>query len=463
MSSEKQMQELQEARLRVAEVEEEYEDMEKAANALRSDLDALRDEKARALSSERVASSSIQGLLEEKARLVDELKISKEEEEKSKKAMESLASALHEVSAEARDAKEKLVCLQIEHENWEAKMEDLRLVLKATKDKYEAMLRDGKCEVDHLADAVERSSYEYEASKAEWEQKELHLMDCVKQSEQEKHDLQIAKEGLEILLKQAEEKADEAEGQEALLRESLKEVEDEVVYLQEALGEAKAEGMKLERCILDKERKSQGLARENEDLRVREATSLERIEELSKLLEEATFKTKPAENGDLLDSEREYDLLPKTVELSQENGHRGEDEKPEIDAVIQSKGPERDILLDMDGSMKEEHPRPDQGGSIKVGSRNGEAKEEDSVAEKEQEHYLGVESKATVEPEPEEDSKEECDDSFEKTNGTTTADHVEDGGNNSISEERNPKKKKALLRKFGSLLKKKGGSPSPKS
>ncbi|KAI4324866.1 hypothetical protein MLD38_030314 [Melastoma candidum] len=117
----------------------------------------------------------------------------------------------------------------------------------------------------------------------------------------------------------------------------------------------------------------------------------------------------------------------------------------------------------MDGSMKEEHPRPDQGGSIKVGSRNGEAKEEDSVAEKEQEHYLGVESKATVEPEPEEDSKEECDDSFEKTNGTTTADHVEDGGNNSISEERNPKKKKALLRKFGSLLKKKGGSPSPKS
>ncbi|KAI4330791.1 hypothetical protein MLD38_029042 [Melastoma candidum] len=394
--------------------------------------------------------------------LVDELKISKEEEEKSKKAMESLASALHEVSAEARDAKEKLVCLQIEHENWEAQVEDLRLVLKSTKEKYEAVLHDGKGEMDRLAVAVEKSSYEYEASRAEWEQKELHLVDCLKQSEQEKHDLQIAKEGLEILLKQAEEKADEAEGQEALLRESLKEVEDEVVYLQEALGEAKAEGLKLERSILNKECELQGLVRENDELRVREAASLERIKELSEQLEEATLKIQPAQKGDLSDSEREYDLLPKAVELSRENGHRGEDEKLEKDVVIQSGGPESDSLLDMDGSLKEERPLPDQGGSTKVGSMNGEGNEEDGVAEKEQQHSLGVESKATAEPEPEEDSKEECEDSFEKTNGTSSAEHVDDGGNNSVSEERNPKKKKALLRKFGSLLKKKGGSPSPK-
>lgn len=49
--------------------------------------------------------------------------------------MESLASALHEISTEAREAKENLLNIQAERESCEAQIEDLKLVLKATNKK----------------------------------------------------------------------------------------------------------------------------------------------------------------------------------------------------------------------------------------------------------------------------------------------------------------------------------------
>ena len=60
---------------------------------------------------------------------------SRDEKQKSKKAMESLASALHEVSAEATETKENLLHIQPESESYDAQIEDLKLVLKATNEK----------------------------------------------------------------------------------------------------------------------------------------------------------------------------------------------------------------------------------------------------------------------------------------------------------------------------------------
>lgn len=464
----KQKGDLQESEHHLDEVKGENSEMGKMIDSLKTELNTVKEEKTRAVNSEKLAASDVKSLLEEKTKLVSDLKSSKEEEEKSKKAMESLASALHEVSAEARDTKEKLVCIQIEHENCESQMEDLKLVLKATNEKYETMLDDAKHEMDALAAAVKQSKNEYENSKAEWEQKELHLVDCVKQSEEEKNCLQKEKDRLLDLLKQAEEKAGAAKQEEALLKDSLNKAEAEVTYLQEALGEAKAESMKLKESLLDKENELQCILQENEELRTREAASLAKADELSKLLEEARVKRHSEENGELSDSEKDYDLLPKVVEFSEENGH-GREEKhvveipPKHEESRVENSPEQNNV-----SEDVSDPVVMAKGECMNGKTEDESKEkeDDSVqVEYKMWESCKIEKKEfSPEREPEQESVEEEADlkadggeSFDQINGTNSAENIDDGAT-SPSKQQNPKKKKPLLRKFGSLLKKKGAS-----
>lgn len=466
----KQKGDLQESEHHLDEVKGENSEMGKMIDSLKTELNTVKEEKTRAVNSEKLAASDVKSLLEEKTKLVSDLKSSKEEEEKSKKAMESLASALHEVSAEARDTKEKLVCIQIEHENCESQMEDLKLVLKATNEKYETMLDDAKHEINALAAAVKQSKNEYENSKAEWEQKELHLVDCVKQSEEEKNCLHKEKDRLLDLLKQAEEKAGAAKQEEALLKDSLNKAEAEVTYLQEALGEAKAESMKLKESLLDKENELQCILQENEELRTREAASLAKADELSKLLEEARVKRHSEENGELSDSEKDYDLLPKVVEFSEENGH-GREEKHVVEI------PPKHEESRVENSPEQNNVSEDVSDPVvmaKSECMNGKTedeskeKEDDSVqVEYKMWESCKIEKKEfSPEREPEQESVEEEADlkadggeSFDQINGTNPAENIDDGAT-SPSKQQNPKKKKPLLRKFGSLLKKKGASNS---
>lgn len=466
----KQKGDLQESEHHLDEVKGENSEMGKMIDSLKTELNTVKEEKTRAVNSEKLAASDVKSLLEEKTKLVSDLKSSKEEEEKSKKAMESLASALHEVSAEARDTKEKLVCIQIEHENCESQMEDLKLVLKATNEKYETMLDDAKHEINALAAAVKQSKNEYENSKAEWEQKELHLVDCVKQSEEEKNCLHKEKDRLLDLLKQAEEKAGAAKQEEALLKDSLNKAEAEVTYLQEALGEAKAESMKLKESLLDKENELQCILQENEELRTREAASLAKADELSKLLEEARVKRHSEENGELSDSEKDYDLLPKVVEFSEENGH-GREEKHVVEI------PPKHEESRVENSPEQNNVSEDVSDPVvmaKSECMNGKTedeskeKEDDSVqVEYKMWESCKIEKKEfSPEREPEQESVEEEADlkadggeSFDQINGTNSAENIDDGAT-SPSKQQNPKKKKPLLRKFGSLLKKKGASNS---
>lgn len=466
----KQKGDLQESEHHLDEVKGENSEMGKMIDSLKTELTTVKEEKTRAVNSEKLAASDVKSLLEEKTKLVSDLKSSKEEEEKSKKAMESLASALHEVSAEARDTKEKLVCIQIEHENCESQMEDLKLVLKATNEKYETMLDDAKHEINALAAAVKQSKNEYENSKAEWEQKELHLVDCVKQSEEEKNCLHKEKDRLLDLLKQAEEKAGAAKQEEALLKDSLNKAEAEVTYLQEALGEAKAESMKLKESLLDKENELQCILQENEELRTREAASLAKADELSKLLEEARVKRHSEENGELSDSEKDYDLLPKVVEFSEENGH-GREEMHVVEI------PPKHEESRVENSPEQNNVSEDVSDPVvmaKSECMNGKTedeskeKEDDSVqVEYKMWESCKIEKKEfSPEREPEQESVEEEADlkadggeSFDQINGTNSAENIDDGAT-SPSKQQNPKKKKPLLRKFGSLLKKKGASNS---
>ncbi|KAK7405949.1 hypothetical protein VNO78_07561 [Psophocarpus tetragonolobus] len=447
---------------------EESLELSKKVLSLESELETVKEEKAHALNNEKFAASSVQTLLEEKDKLINELEICRNEEEKTKMAMESLTSALHEVSTEARDAKEKLLANHAERENYETQIEDLRLVLKATNEKYESMLNDARQEIDVLTCSVENSKNNIEYSKVEWEQREHHLVNCIKLTEEENSSLGNEINRLIHLLKETEEEANAKREEEAQLKENMKEVEAEVIHLQEELKEAKAENMKLKENLLDKENEFQNVFQENEELRMRESTSIKKVEELSKMLDEVTSRNQTEENGDLTDSEKDYDMLPKVVEFSEENGHGGEDLSKKVELSANEEGLKQSLLEESipldDKSEKTESPKPENvNGKVKEDATKGK---DDSVeAELTMWESCKIEKKEFSperEPEPESfeeevDSKIEGGEGFDQINGTSLKENVDDGGN-SPSKQQVKKKKKPLLGKFGSLLKKKGGS-----
>ncbi|KAK7855630.1 WEB family protein At5g16730, chloroplastic [Quercus suber] len=467
----RQKGDLEESERHLDMAKEESFEMAKKVESLKSELETVKEEKSQALNNEKLAASSVQTLLEEKNELINELENSRGEEDKSKKAMESLASALHEVSAEAREAKEKLLSIQIEHENDETQIQDLKLVLKATNEKYESKLNDSKHEIDVLINTIQQSKNEIENSKAEWEQKELHLVNCVKESEEENSSLEKEIKRLMNLLKQTEEEAYASKEEEAQLKESLQEVEAEVIHLQETLGKTKAESMKLKESLLDKENELQSIIQENEELRTREAASLRKVEELSKLLEEATAKKQTEENGDLTDSEKDYDMLPKVVEFSEENGH-GREEKPKLELPLnQCEEPRKE-------NSQEEHnfsfDEAEKMGSAKIENVNGKLKEDES--KEKEDDSVEVEfkmwesckiEKKEFSPERETeqesfeeevDSKVEGGESFDQINGVSSTENINDSESPPSKQPQQKKKKKPLLGKFGSLLKKKSTS-----
>ncbi|GAB4858157.1 hypothetical protein Ancab_009554 [Ancistrocladus abbreviatus] len=564
----RQKGDLEESGRHLEKAKEEASRTAKIIESLESELETVKEEKAQALENEKLAASSVQNLLEEKNKLINEIETLSGEEEKSKKAMESLASALHEVSAEAREAKEKLLSSQAEHESLEAQIEDLklvlkvtsekyetmlddakqeidcltstmdqskeefenqiedlRLVLKETNDKYEGMLDDAKHEIDHLMNMLEQSKIEYqnsmaewkqkqlqlesvvktseqeklvlkstiekyeamlstarhesdqltnmmeeskkehENSKADWLQKELQLVNCVKRSEEEKSSMEKEIMRLVNLLREAEEKAYCAKVEGSQLQSSLMEAQREVTSLKEAFEEAHAERMKLKDSLLDKENELQNIMQENQQLRAAEDANVHKVEELSKLLEEAKTKKLIVENGELSDSERDYDLLPKVVEFSEENGHRSED-KPMVDHVpCQAKDPERVVPFEMNNVSSEEVVQVDIANSQDINGRPNKVESEEKLGDetiasesrmwescKIEERDFSPEREAEQESfDDDVDSKADGGEGFDPIKGLPSESNS--SRRTSPSKQQQQKKKRPLYRKFGSLLK----------
>ncbi|KAK6936517.1 WEB family [Dillenia turbinata] len=473
ISSGRQKVDLDESDRRAETAKKEAAEMANEVESLKSELETAKEEKAQALNNEKLAASSVQSLLEEKNKLISDLESSRNEEEKSKKAMESLASALHEVSAEARETKEKLLMSQSEYETYETQLEDIKLVLKATNEKYESMLGEAKSEIDILTNAIEQSSLVFKKTRDEWEQRERELVSSVKQAEQEASLMEMELNRVSSLLKAAEEKVSTAEEEEARAQEDLKDAESEVNYLKEVLGEAKAESMKLKESLLDKETELQGIIQENEDLRAREAASIKKVEELSKMLEEALAKKEVEENGELTDSEKDYDMLPKVVEFSEENGDRQE-ERPKIEASpLQCEEHQKEMPHEDNNDVVKD--KEVEKVTTKIENRNGKPKEIESK-EKEEEDPVEADFKmwdtckiedkefspereaGQESAEEEVESKADGGDSFDQINGLSSAEKTDNGETSPSKDQQQQKKKKAFIRKFGSLLKKKGAS-----
>lgn len=446
---------------------EEASKLQEEVESLKSELEDVKEEKKQALNNDKLAAASIQTLLEEKNDIMTELKKSRDEEDKSKKAMESLASALHEVSSEAREAKEQLLSFHAERESFETQLEDLKLVLKATNEKYEHMLDDTKEDMDNLSNSLEQTKLENQKLKDEWEQKEAQLMHSVEVYEEKNSSMEKEISRLVNLLHEAEEKVSSSLEEDAYLKNSIKETESEIIYLKDVLGGAKAESMQLKESLMDKENELQNILQENEELRAKDAASLKKVEELTKLLEEASSGKQGEENDELSESEKDYDMLPKVVEFSEQNGG-GKEEMPKFELVPQQHHQEFNNV-----SQKE---------TVHVGSEtsdteNSKEKPEETEKKKtETDDTEAVEFKMwesckieekdfSPEREPERealeddtDSKAEGCESLDHTNGLTSTESVSNGGTSPLKQQ-SQKKKKPLLHKFGSLLKKKS-SPS---
>ncbi|CAN7140928.1 unnamed protein product [Brassica rapa subsp. narinosa] len=451
----KQKEDLEESEKRL----EELSKIEKEVESLKNELETAEEEKNRALDKEQDTSLNVQRLLEQRKKLLADLAISKEEEEKSKKAMESLASALHEVSSEGREMKERLLS-QGDHE-YETQIEDLKLVIKATSEKYENMLEEARHEIDVLVSAVEQTKKHFEGSKTEWEMKEASLVSYVKKMEEE-----VASKGKEMnrldnLLKRTKEEADAAWKKEAQTKESLREVEEEMVYLQESLGEAKAESMKLKENLLDKETEFQSVVHENEDLKAKEDVATKKIEELSKLLEEAMLDKKKAEEEEeveLSETEKEYDLLPKVVEFSSENGHTSVEEKSPKVKTIDEEAPEEHISngngveeKDMNGEPEAKTEMKSQADDDKDDSVEVMFKMWESCQIEKKEAFPDKNLPLETQEEEEEDSSK-----IDENDKTSTENNVDEiGTEDQLVMEKKLKKKKTLLGKVGNLLKKK--------
>ncbi|KAL3529736.1 hypothetical protein ACH5RR_009058 [Cinchona calisaya] len=448
---------------------EEASNMKKKVESLTAELETVKEEKTQALNNEKLAAASVQTLLEEKNKLINELENSRDEEERSKKAMESLASALHEVSSEAREAKEKLLSIQSEHDNYESQIEDLKLALKETNEKYKSFLDDAKQEIDALTNSNEQSKREHRNLQTEWEQKELHLMNSLKTTEEGYSSMEKEISRLVNMLKEAENEAGATKEEETRLKNLLSEAESEVTYLKEVLGDAKAESMSLKESLLDKENELQNIFQENEELRNSEAASQKKVEELSKLLAEALAKKHSDENGELTDSEKDYDMLPKVVEFSEQNGG-GSEEKPKVEIhtlpehPAEEKPPELEVVSH-DEAIQSGAERENLNGKPK--ENDNKDKEEDESIEADSkmwESYKVGEKDFSPEGEAEQesfdedlDSKADGSEGNDQINGMPSKENLDNGGS-SPSKQQGQKKKKPLLRKFGSLLKKKGSS-----
>ncbi|MQM11246.1 hypothetical protein Taro_044154 [Colocasia esculenta] len=424
---------------------QEVLEMEHTIEVLKSELQNLEEEKRQALDDAKEAASNVQNLLEERGTILKELEVSRDEGEKSKKAMEGLASALHEMSGEARESQERLLIKQAEVAEAHSEIERLNMALKTKDESYEVMLSETKDEISSLKSALERSELEMNDLRSELNEKELNSAKSIERSQEE---LNMIKEELSKIISklegaEAEAKAAKEEGAELLDR--LKQAELKVNSANESMEEAKAENLQLKERLLDKENELQSITQENDDLRAREDAALEKVKELSALLEEATAKNM-GENNELSNSEKDYDFLPKATEIPDDNQVENVTEKPKSDEPL--------ALSEVyNGGEKKKKEESGNGNTERREPVDEEATWENCNASKD----LPLEKEPEKEPEQEsvdDDVQSKVDgDSHEQTNGLSS-DNV-DNGAVSPYKQHDSKKKKPLLRKFGSLLKKK--------
>lgn len=297
--------------------------LQATVDRLTSEHQLLHEAHQQVTTSEKTVSSQVGQLTEDKNKLLKELSDTKEERDKVKKAVEDLAAALREVSSEAREAKERVLAKQSELDNAQLQISELKLAMKNAEDKYQLMLDESKREAASLSKTVEQMGSEAKNSKDEWICKEAGFVDMLKRSDDGICSIQSEMKRLAESLKDAENEVQKLKGDKTQLLNKLQEFEFKAMNTSSSAEEAKAESSQLKDLLSSKEKEVLVLNHEVTILRQREQTTLEKANELSKLLAEATArktdeaKAESTQLKDLLSSKEKevLDLNHKVNEL----------------------------------------------------------------------------------------------------------------------------------------------------
>ncbi|KAF5738005.1 hypothetical protein HS088_TW13G00898 [Tripterygium wilfordii] len=263
--------------------------MKEALESFKSELQTAKQILVQAKEGEKLALSKAASLLKEMDLLKQELKIATEAEEISKKAMDDLAMALKEVATKAKQVNEKRTSTQEEVENLKSK-------LKSTEDEYKTRLDEVRKDADRFRNTSERLRLEAEETLLAWNEKETGFVNCIKRVEEEKASLIEENNTLLQALTGAENLTRKAKDENHKLRDILKQALNESNVAKEAAAIARAENSQLKDVLAEKDDALDFIIRENENLRVNEASALENIKDLKRLLAESSPKdSKPGE------------------------------------------------------------------------------------------------------------------------------------------------------------------------
>ncbi|WOL16659.1 hypothetical protein Cni_G25447 [Canna indica] len=420
--------------------QQEAAEMGKMIAVLKSELKIVEEAKNNAVNNEEIAISNIESLTEEKTKLENELDYTLGELENVKKAMEGLASALHEVSTEARETQEKFITKQSEVEDSHAQIEELKMIIKKNQESYEVMLETSKHEIVCLQDTIKKLEREFEESRSEWDLKAHDFASSIRRSEEEVTTMKANMDKLSDSMKEAELRVRAAKEDELQLMDKLQHIESEASAASKVAEEAKAESLRLKEMVLDKENELQSVIQDNDDLKIREAAALEKVQELSSLLAEAAAK-KPEENGETPRNIDESDLTISVDFPGQNSPDEKSIQEVPSEKVEEHRGDSGILHEENWNNGTQEKEQLDTEGKI---CENGKTMDEDFSSEREHE---------TESTYNESDAKMDGV-GFEVANGLSS-DNMENGAISPSKQQQQQKKKKAFMQKFGSLLKKK--------
>ncbi|XP_019177402.1 PREDICTED: putative WEB family protein At1g65010, chloroplastic [Ipomoea nil] len=203
--------------------------------------------------------------------LKNELKQAMEAEERTRKAMDDLASALKEVATEAAEAKKKSSITELELNHLKEQTENLKETLKMTEENYQNLLEEANKQTELHINTIDRLTLEAEESLLAWNGREMGFVSCIKKAEEDTVKLTTA-------LMEAEEATMAAREETKQARDILKQAINEANAAKAAADIARVENSQLKDNLAEMEDALQFLSRENERLRINEAAANEKAE-----------------------------------------------------------------------------------------------------------------------------------------------------------------------------------------
>ncbi|XP_043720700.1 putative WEB family protein At1g65010, chloroplastic [Telopea speciosissima] len=324
--------------------------MEETVAALKSELQFVKKCLNHSQEGEALAQSKAKALAHELNLLRTELKLATDAEEKNRKAMDDLALVLREVSMEANEAKGKLISSQSERENAMREVECLKQVMKSTEEMYVELLSKARNEIKQIKDEAERLRIEAEESNLVWNRKEVGFINCIKGTEEEFHDIKQENSKLLESMREAEHITKVSKEETNKLRDILKQALNEANVAKEAAEIARNENYKLKDSLAEKDITLQDLTRENERLRINEATALENIKNMRRLLSTATTRRTATQQPEeafkgqiptCKESDEDGKTLAEVVsvdtkDLRVSNGYKEADKEPKKDKTLKT-------------------------------------------------------------------------------------------------------------------------------